>query len=101
MIIKEHPCETCGDMVRVDLSRCSMCYYVEEYLVEYLESRKGQDFVRQRLPELPPPSKLQEEIQQLREENAQLQIASDILAALEAGGVDNWEGYEIAMENIE
>lgn len=39
---------------------------------------------------------LQEEIRLLRIDNARLQISSDILAALEAAGVDNWEGYEAA-----
>jgi len=45
-------------------------------------------------------AKLRRENHQLREDNAQLQDASDILAALEAGGVDNWEGYEMALENV-
>ena len=45
-------------------------------------------------------AKLRRENHQLHEENDRLQNASDTLSALEAAGVDNWEGYEIAMENI-
>jgi len=45
--------------------------------------------------------KLMRENCELREENDRLQDAADTLAALEAAGVDNWEGYEMAMENVE
>ena len=44
--------------------------------------------------------RLLRENHQLREDNARLQDASNILAALEAAGVDNWEGYEMALEGI-
>jgi hypothetical protein len=36
-----------------------------------------------------------------RKEYQQLKADSKKLAALEAAGVDNWEGYEFAMELIE
>jgi len=32
------------------------------------------------------------------EDYAELQAASDKLDALEAAGVDNWEGYDFAMD---
>jgi len=47
------------------------------------------------------------EIEELIEENDELQLDNDelredsqTLKALEAAGVDNWEGYEDAMENV-
>lgn len=43
---------------------------------------------------------LQLENNGLQLDNDELQEASRMLAALEAAGVDNWEGYEIAMENV-
>ena len=39
-------------------------------------------------------------IDQLEIDNDKLQEDSRILAALQAAGVDNWEGYEMAMENV-
>lgn len=39
-------------------------------------------------------------IDQLEIDNDELQEDSRILAALQAAGVDNWEGYEMAMENV-
>ncbi len=36
----------------------------------------------------------------LQLDNDELQEDSRILAALQAAGVDNWEGYEMAMENV-
>lgn len=35
------------------------------------------------------------------EEYAELQADSDKLAALEAAGVDNWEGYEFAKDILD
>lgn len=38
------------------------------------------------------------EIKRLTARNARLQRDSDWLACLEAAGVDNWEGYSVAVE---
>lgn len=35
-----------------------------------------------------------------RERYAELDAAEDKLNALEAAGVDNWQGYDIAMEEL-
>jgi hypothetical protein len=37
----------------------------------------------------------------LEKELESLRRDAKILRALEAAGVDNWEGYEAAMENVE
>ena len=47
-------------------------------------------------PEL---DRLRAEIARLRDENAELQEDSDLLGRLQAVGVDNWEGYELAFED--
>lgn len=36
-----------------------------------------------------------------KEEYYDLRHASEILQALENAGVDNWEGYELALEEVE
>ena len=36
-----------------------------------------------------------------KEEYAYLKMAAQRLNALESAGVDNWEGYELAIANIE
>lgn len=43
---------------------------------------------------------LQLENEELQLDNDELQEASRVLAALKAAGVDNWEGYEMALEGI-
>lgn len=41
---------------------------------------------------------LETELKALKEVNAKLQADSDWLGCLEAAGVDNWEGYDIAQD---
>lgn len=41
------------------------------------------------------------EIDNLRKTTAELEKDSGFLAALQAAGVDNWEGYEIARESMD
>jgi hypothetical protein len=43
---------------------------------------------------------LRDQVATLQQENDQLNERLAVLDALEAGGVDNWEGYEMAMENV-
>jgi len=43
---------------------------------------------------------IEDELKELKEKNRNLQRDSDFLNALECAGVDNWEGYEEAKENL-
>lgn len=43
---------------------------------------------------------LQEEIARLRAENDRLRDSNKKLVALEVAGVDNWSGYDVAMERF-
>ncbi|WP_327066832.1 hypothetical protein [Kitasatospora sp. NBC_01302] len=43
----------------------------------------------------------QEEITQLREQIAKLEENSAVLRALEAAGVDNWDGYSDALSSLD
>jgi len=54
-----------------------------------------------------PTEKLKDEIEELKkiidekdQQIAELDQRDAILAALEAGGVDNWEGYESSVEEM-
>ena len=44
---------------------------------------------------------LQARVVTLQQDNDQLNERVAVLDALEAAGVDNWEGYELAMENVQ
>jgi hypothetical protein len=43
---------------------------------------------------------MSEEVENLKKQIAELQEQADFLAALEACGVDSWEGYEQAQEMV-
>ena len=43
---------------------------------------------------------MSDEIENLKKQIAELQERADFLAALEACGVDNWEGYDQAQEMV-
>jgi len=46
------PCKTCGQPATGEDIRCDTCRQVETHLADYLESPKGQDFVRNLLPKM-------------------------------------------------
>ncbi|MFD9259071.1 hypothetical protein [Streptomyces sp. NPDC059538] len=44
---------------------------------------------------------LQAEVQRLKDRIAELEKGAALLSALHAAGVDNWEGYDEALEALE
>ena len=71
--------------------KCPRCKRIEELVDERDELRLELRLTREGNPTF---SDLRLQIEVLEEREA-------ILIALEGAGVDNWEGYEIAMESLE